>query len=339
MKILVIGGTGTISSPITKRLAFSSNVELYVLNRGKKSKEKIENVNYLIGDIKDFEGVNTLLNDYYFDVVINFLVMDENDARINYELFKDKTKQFIYISTVCVLNGPSACVLNEESLVGNCYSMYGINKANAEKYFLERYKEGFNVVIVRPTQTYSDGRIPLSVKGNNYWGVVSRMIKGKQVIVHGDGQSVWSSTHADDFMKGFISLVGNEKANGEIFQIMNDEVYTWDELYMTLAALLSVDYKPVYISTDILVHSKKYDFITSIQGDKRWSKMFDVSKIKNISKDFECEINLEKGLRMFLDYMDNHPEEKVEDEEFDKWCDETIELYEKYYSLITSEIK
>ncbi len=339
MKVLIIGGTGTISSPIASALANDSSVELFILNRGKRKSEKLDGVNYLIGDIKDVEGIKEILKDYSFDVVINFLVMDENDARNNYELFKDKTKQFIFISTVVVLNSPNDCIIDENSEVGNNYSLYGRNKAKAEKYFLEKYKnDNFNVVIVRPSQTYSDSRIPLSVKGKNYWGVVSRMIRGKKVIIHGDGQSVWSATHADDFVKGFIPLVGNEKINGEIFQIMNTEIFTWDEVYMILADLLGVEYKPVYISSDILLHSKKYDLLSSIQGDKRWSKIFDISKIQCVS-DFECEISLKEGLKMYLDYMDNHPEEKVEDEEFDNWCDNTIAIYEKYSALISEEIE
>ncbi|NLC95980.1 MAG: NAD-dependent epimerase/dehydratase family protein [Erysipelotrichaceae bacterium] len=339
MKVLIIGGTGTISSPITNTLSKMDNVELYVLNRGKKKTEELKGVKYLVSDIKDVERVKTLLKDLEFDVVINFLIMNLEDAKNNYEIFKDKTKQFIYISTVCVLNGPSSCNLNEDSLVGNCYSMYGIEKASAERFFLQKYKEdNFNVVIVRPTQTYSDHRIPLSVKGSNYWGVVSRMLKGKKVIVHGDGQSVWAGTHALDFSKAFMGLVNNEKANGEVYQIMNPEVYTWDMIYSTLARLLNVEYNPVYIPTDILVYSKKYDFVGSIQGDKRWSKIFDVKKINEVIPDLKFDIDMEKGLSMFIEYMDAHPEEKIEDEEFDKWCDDVIELYEKHFEILSNEM-
>lgn len=329
-KVLIIGGTGTISTPIMKKLAADPEVELYVLNRGHKVSMLSKGVTSFIGDIHDIEHTKELLDGHVFDCVINFIIMTQDQAIENIELFQNKTKQFIFISTVVVLNHEITCCVDETSEKGNKYSRYGQEKAACEDIFLKAKKEsGFPVTIVRPTQTYSDARIPLSVKGKSCWPVIKRMLDGKEVIVHGDGQSVWASTHADDFAKGFVNLVGNYEAVGEIYQIMNNELHTWDMVYQTLAKLLHVEYKPVYISTEILRQSKKYDFEGSIQGDKRWSNIFDATKIKQISPDFKCEINLEKGLSMYLTYMEEHPEAKVEEPAFDKWCDDTITLYKE----------
>lgn len=338
-KVLMIGGTGTISLPITRKLASDPNITLYVLNRGNKNQELPENVINLIGDMNDAEKIKMLMEPYHFDCVMNFIIMNQKQAKENIKIFINKTKQFIYISTVCTLNHEVTCNIDENCVYGNAYSNYGQNKEACERLFLQAQEEwGFPVTIVRPTQTYSEARIPLSVKGKGCWPVVKRMMDGKKVIVHGDGQSVWASTHAEDFVKGFLAIVTNEKTIGEIYQIMNPESHTWDMVYQTLARLLQVEYKPVYISTEILRASKKYDFETSIQGDKRWSNIFDISKIKSIAPDFQCEINLEKGLRMYLDYMDEHPELKIEEPKFDIWCDQLIELYEKAIEDIKEKI-
>lgn len=333
-KILIIGGTGTISAPITKQLAQDQQYEVSVLNRGTKKLELADggskHVKYIQGDVKNSDMMRRLMAGKQFDSVLNFIVWNEQDAKQNVELFAGKTKQFIYISTVCVLNHETECNVTENMEMGNRYSEYGQQKAAAESVFLEAWKkENFPVTIVRPTQTYSEQRIPLSVKGKSCWPVVSRMLKGKEVIVHGDGQSVWASTHADDFARGFNGLVSNPETIGEIYHIMNQSPHTWDMIYQELARLLKVEYKPVYIGTDLLKNSKYFDFMTSIQGDKRWSNLFDLSKIKTIVPDYQCEIDYKKGLKMYLEYMEQHPEYQCEEVEFDQWCDRTIKKYKQ----------
>jgi len=338
-KVLIIGGTGTISSPITKKLANDKNVELYVLNRGTNNTKLPQGINYIRGNIQDVEEMKQQMKDYSFDSVINFIVWNKEDAKNNIDIFHGKTKQFIYISTVCVLNHEVTCNTNEICEIGNKYSDYGQSKAATEQVFLDaKEASGFPITIVRPTQTYSDHRIPLSVKGGGCWPVVSRMLRGKKVIIHGDGQSVWASTHADDFAEGFYKLVADNDTIGEIYQIMNPQSHTWDMIYQALAELLNVEYKPVYIGTDILRTSKVYNLEGSIQGDKRWSNIFDISKIKAKNPEFECKIDYKKGLEMYLDYMDAHPEMKKEEPEFDAWCDKTIELYEDMLNTLKGKL-
>lgn len=329
-KILVIGGTGTISFPTTLLLAKQPDTQVTVLNRGNKSLELPENIEVVTGDITKQAEMKQWLFDKQFDSVIHFVLWDEKDAKNSMELFKNHTKQFVFISTVAALNHEEQCVIDEHTPYGNKYSSYGQNKEAAEKAFLEAYQsEGFPVTTVRPTQTYDKDRIPLSIKGNHCWSVISRMIEGKEIIVHGDGQSVWASTHAEDFAKGIVPLIGNQSAIGEIYQIMNPETHTWDMVYQTLAELLKVDYKPVYISTDLLRHSKQYNFEMAMQGDKRWSNIFNIDKLLAINPEFTCDINLETGLKVFLAYMEEHPELKQTDETFDSWSDETIKAYKE----------
>jgi nucleoside-diphosphate-sugar epimerase len=328
-KILIIGGTGTISTPITQELAQNKEVDLYVLNRGNHNQGLPETVNILKGDINDFDTMVELLAPHKFITVINFVLYTPLQAENNIKLFTGKTDQFILISTVAAYNHETSCYCDEDMPMGNRFSTYGLNKKKVEEVFMLAYREnGFPVTIVRPSQTYSRERIPLSVKGpKGCWPVISRMMRGKEVIIHGDGQSVWSSTHADDFANGFIGLIGRKDTIGEAYQIMNTESHTWDMVYQELARLLNVEYKPVYIPSDQLMRSKKYDLMTSIQGDKRFSCIYDVSKIKAIVPDFECKISVQDGLKRYLEYMDAHPDRKVEDPEYDSWCDETIASY------------
>lgn len=337
-KVLIIGGTGTISTPIVNLLNKEKEVELTILNRGNHNEGLDSKIQLLKGDIRNNpKEVEAVLKGLTFDCVVNFVLFDEHDAKINYELFKDRTKQFIFISTNVVLDHATQCLINEESEVGNKISAYGQGKARAEAYLLDQ--TNFPLTIVRPTQTYSEHRIPLSVKGKSAWSVIDRMLKGKEVIVHGDGQSVWASTHADDFARFFVQLVGNENVIGETIQIINPQPHTWDQVYQTLATYLGVEYKPVYISSYLLAQSQQYNWVGSILGDKHFSNLFDVSKLKSIDPHFEFEISIEQGLKKYLEYMQEHPEQKVVDDEFDQWCDETIQLYKELSQQLGERIK
>ncbi len=327
-KILIIGGTGTISTPITKILSNKEDVQLFILNRGQHPQVLKQSITYLKGDINHFEEIQTLLDNYQFDVVCNFIIFSREQAEINWKLFNGKTKQFIHISTAAVYDHENHCVLDENTPMGNRYSEYGRNKESVENYFNTLYREkNFPVTIVRPSQTYSRDRIPLSVKGKNCWSVIDRMLKGKQVIVHGDGQSIWASTHADDFARAFIGLINNKKTIGETYQIVNENPHTWDMIYQTLADLLGVSYKPVYIPSSLLKNSQKYDLLTAFMGDKQYSCLFDTSKIKQAVPDLKWTIDYKTGLKMYLDYMEQHPESKQTDDEFDEWCDDLIKKY------------
>lgn len=324
-KILILGGTGTISSPITASLAKDSDVHLTLINRGHHNEHLDPAIEILIGDIRQPGQLEALIQERAFDCVIDFILFDPETAKTRIRQFTDKTKQFIFISTVACLDHEHHLIINEETPRGNRFSQYGQNKAASELVFLKAYEEhGFPVTIVRPSQTYSDHRIPVSVKGKGAWSIIKRMKEGKEVLIHGDGESVWASTHAEDFAKGFIPLINHPQALGEIIQIMNPAPHTWNQVYRDLAEMLGVDFKPVYLPSTWLSQSPHYDFLTSIQGDKMFSCLYDVSKLKRLVPDFEPKISLKEGLRLYLAYMEAHPELKDEEPDFDVWCDTTL---------------
>lgn len=327
MKILMIGATGTLSRPMTELL--KAEHEVYMLKRA-SSKAQIEGVTPIAGDANNKEDLMRIAKMYSFDAVCNVLIYTEEQAKINVEAFKGRVGQYMFISTCATYDHELSCYVNEKMPQNNRYSQYGRDKTAAEKVFWDAYHNyGFPLTVVRPSQTYSNHRIPLSVKGKSCWSVVDRMLAGKEVIVHGDGQSIWASTHADDFAVGCCGLIGNEKAIGEAYQIMTDEVATWDMVYKELARLYGVEYKPVYIPSDLLACSKKYDNQTALMGDKQYSVVFDTRKIKEAVPEFHCQISINEGLRKYKEYMDAHPELKTPDKEYDNWCDQVIAAYKE----------
>lgn len=324
MKILIIGGDGNIGYPISRKLHLNNEVTILCKDEPKFD----DGIRYIIGNGYDKEFLKDVQEKNSFDIVINLIIFNPEQATENVEVFKNKIKQFVFISTATVFNHDKNVVITEDSEKGNAHSCYAQNKLKCENIFIEaKEAHDFPITIVRPSQTYSRDKIPLSIKGKGCWSVISRILRDKPVIIHGDGTSTWVSTHSDDFSTGFIKLVGNEKCIGEDIDITTDEIYNWNIIYSFLGEALNKEVKIVHIPTDILTLSKKYDYKMSIEGDKQYSVVFDNRKLKEAAPDFKCNISIKEGIKKYLEYMETNPSLKKEEPDFDEWCDKLIEKY------------
>ncbi len=332
MKALFIGGTGTISSAIVRRLSRDKAWEVWLINRGNRADTVPEKVHQIRCDINDEEAVLKAIDSMKFDCVCEFIGFTRDQVERDYRLFKDKTKQYIYISSASAYNKPSSnYVITEGTSLANQYWEYSRNKIACEEFLMARYREdGFPVTIVRPSHTYDERSIPLGVHGKNgSWQVIKRMMEGRPVIIHGDGESLWHLTFNEDFAVGYTALMGNRHAIGEAFQITGDEVLTWNQIYQTIADALCVELHAYHVSSELLTAlGPDYDFEGSLTGDKAVSVVFDNSKIKRLAPDLRTTVPLHKGVRIALDYILDHKECMKEDPEFDKWCDKVIDAVE-----------
>ena len=338
MKILFIGGTGTISMAITRLLA-DRGEELYLLNRGSRTGELPNGVNVINVDVNDEENLKAALGDMTFDSVCDFIGFVPQQLERDVRVFKGRTKQFMYISSASAYNKPvRSYVINEGTSLANPYWEYSRNKIACEELLMKEYREnGFPVTIIRPSHTYDERSVPLGVHGKNgSWQVIKRMIEGKPVIIHGDGSSLWTMTHNSDFAKGFCGLIGNPHAIGEAFQITNDETLTWDQIYQCIANALGVELKAVHVSSEFLASVSDYDFTGSLIGDKACSVVFDNSKLKRAVPEFKATVHFEQGVKNTIDYVLSHPELQIEDKEFDDWCDRVITALENAKAAINT---
>ncbi len=333
MRILFIGGTGTISSAITQQLAATEH-ELWLLNRGNRKAEVPANVKQIVADINDEEAVLKQIGDMQFDSVCDFIGFVPAQVERDYRLFAGRTRQYVYISSASAYNKPARnYIINEGTTLANPHWQYSRDKIACEELLMKHYREdGFPVTIVRPSHTYCERGVPTSVHGpKGSWQVLKRMMEGKQVIVHGDGSSLWTMTWNGDFAKGFIGLLGNPHAIGEAFQIMSDESLTWNQIYQAVADALGVEFKPYYVSSEYLaaVSPKEYDLEGNLTGDKAVTVVFDCSKLKRIVPGFQATVRFEEGVRRCVKYILAHPELQQEEPEFDAWCDRVIQALEE----------
>lgn len=326
MKALFIGGTGTISSAITKQL-LEQECELYLLNRGTRKEALPAGANLIQVDINDEGKVAALIENLEFDVVADFIAFEPAQLERDYRLFKGKTKQFMFISSASAYQTPlSDYRITEGTPLSNPYWAYSRNKIACEDYLMKQYREnGFPITIVRPSHTYDERSIPLGVHGSKgSWQIAKRMLANKPVIIHGDGTSLWTMTHNSDFAKGFIGLMGNIHAIGESVQITSDETVTWNQIYEVIADALGVPLKAVHVSSEFLDACSKEDYRGGLLGDKANSVVFDNSKLKRLVPEYVATTRLDQGIRQTIQYILAHPEHQTEDIEFDIWCDKVI---------------
>ncbi len=243
MKALFIGGTGTISSAIVRRLAEELRWEVWVLNRGNRKGNLPDGVHQIIADIHDEKDVAEKIRGLTFDTVCEFVGFTVEDVERYYRLFCGKTKKYMYTSSASAYHKPAAgYIITEGTSLANPHWQYSRDKIACEEFLMKRYREeGFPVTIVRPSHTYDERNIPLGVQGKNgFWQVIKRMMEGKPVIIQGDGTSLWTLTFNKDFAIGYTGLMGNHHAIGEAFQITSDETLTWNQIYETIADALGV---------------------------------------------------------------------------------------------------
>ena len=333
MKILMIGGTGTISSAITRQLAAGSH-ELWLLNRGTRKQEVPASVKQVIADIDDERAVLESIGSETFDVVCEFIGFVPAQVERDIHLFRGRTRQYVYISSASAYAKPARShIITEGTALANPYWEYSRNKIACEELLMKEYRDtGFPVTIVRPSHTYCERGVPVSVHGlKGSWQVLKRMMEGKQVIVQGDGSSLWTLTWNADFARGFVGLLGNPKAIGEVFQIMSDEQLTWNQIFECVAQALGVEYRPYYVASEFLaaVAPAEWDFTGNLLGDKSVTVVFDCTKLKRAVPGFQAVTRFDQGVRYCVNYLLKHPELQVEDPEFDSWCDRVIEAQEQ----------
>ena len=323
MKVLFIGGTGIISSACVA-LAAARGIDVMLLNRGNATRPIPASVPVLQGDIRDKDATNQLLKDMTFDVVADFVAFTPEHIETDLELFRGRTKQYIFISSASAyqtppLNWPTV----ESTPLRNPYWAYSRAKIACEDRLMLAYRdEGFPVTIVRPSHTYDATSVPMDGK----YTVLDRMLAGKKVIVHGDGTSLWTLTHHRDFAKGFVGLLGNSHALGEAIHITSDEVLTWNQIAESLANALGVQAQIVHIPSDVIA-SYDADWGAGLLGDKAHSMVFDNSKIKRLVPEYVASIPFHQGAAEIATWYASHPAAQKVDEKLNQLIDMMIASY------------
>ncbi len=360
MKVLFIGGTGNISSACTDE-ALGRGYEVFHLNRGTHPEREKPGVRTLKADIRDTQAVKAALRGLRFDSVVQFLAFRPEHVKADIEIFNGITDQYVLISTCSAYQKPSLTpVITEDTPLENPFWEYsrlkiacewvlagsgaashtgnGEETARTEEKVRDEEKarteekardedrrRSFPYTIVRPSHTYDNGWIP-GCFGSASYGLAWRMLNGLEVVVPGDGQSLWTLTHASDFAVGLVGLLGKREALGEAFHITSDEHLTWDAIHSIIGEALGVQPKIVHIPSDFIAKVLP-ERGAGLLGDKAVSVLFDNSKIRRFIPEFAPRISFAEGIRRSLAWFDAHPELKVPDKAMNADMDAILERW------------
>ncbi len=323
MKVLFIGGTGVISSACS-RLAVSRGVDLTLLNRGQTVRPFPEEAHVLHGNVQDRDSVERALGGATFDVVVNWIIFAPEQLEVDIELFRGRTGQYVFISSASAYQKPiSHLPITESTPLYNPFWAYSRAKIACEDRLVQAYREeGFPITIVRPSHTYDRTKVPLF----GHYAAIDRMRKGKEVVVHGDGTSLWVLTHHDDFAKGFVGLLGNDHAIGHAVHITSDEVLTWNQIYTIVGHAAGVEPRIVHVPSDVIAAFDPEEG-AGLLGDKAHSVIFDNSKIKRLAPDFVATIPFSQGAREIVAWFDADPARQVVDAQVDGMIEKIISSF------------
>ncbi|MEV0132396.1 SDR family oxidoreductase [Dactylosporangium sp. NPDC050688] len=324
MKVLFIGGSGIISSACSS-LAVRRGIDLHVLNRGTSTARPLpDGVTVLRGDIRDPDSARAALAGHTFDAVVDWVAFTTDHVQADIELFRGRTGQYVFISSASAYQTPPARLpVVESSPLRNPFWQYSRDKIACEDLLVRQYRdEGFPATIVRPSHTYDRTLVPF----DGGWTAMARMRQGREVVIHGDGASLWTLTHHEDFAKGFVPLLGHPRAVGDVFHITSDDVLTWNQIAGHLAAALGVQPKLVHVPSDAIAAADP-EWGAGLLGDKTHSMVFDNSKLRTLVPDYVATIPFHAGAREIVAWFDEDPSRQVVDERLDKVMDDLVARY------------
>ncbi|MGW1987521.1 NAD-dependent epimerase/dehydratase family protein [Streptomyces collinus] len=325
LSVLFIGGTGVISSACSRR-AVDLGADVHLLNRSASTVRPIPDGAELIrADVRDGDQVREALGNREFDVVVDFLGFTTEQVARSVDLFRGRTGQYVFISTAAAyLRPPAQVPVPETARLHNPHSAYARDKIACEELLSRaRQEHGFPVTVVRPSHTYDRTAVPF----DGGWAVVERMRRGKEVMVHGDGTSLWTLTHHTDFALGLTGLLGHPGALGETFHITSDEVLSWDAIHRIVAEAAGVaEPRLVHVPSHAIAAADPA-WGEALLGDKSHSMVFDNTKIRSLVPEFTASVPFAQGAREIVAWHDEDPRRRVLDSRREALMERLIETH------------
>lgn len=291
-RILYIGGSGEISFACVEA-AVKAGQEVTVFNRGTRSEGFPQEVEQIVGELSDDAAYKELAS-RNFDAVCQFIGLSTDTIQRDIEFFSGNCGHYLFISSASAYQKPwNGKVITEDVPLDNPFWEYSRMKADCEALLFEAHANTqLPVTVVRPSHTYRRRLPGTSFPGDH---MAWRILNNKPIILHDDGESLWTLTHADDFARAFVKLCGNEKALGEAFHITHDKAQSWNRIVELVSEALDYPIEVVHVPTDTLIEYSEM-WLGPIRGDKANSVVFDNSKVSEAVGGWQCEIGLPQGL-------------------------------------------
>jgi len=336
MRILIIGGTGTISTAITRQLLDKGGVDIVHFNRG--NRETPAGVRTIVGDRRDFTAFEERMKvEGEFDCVIDMIGFQPDEAESAVRAFKGRAGHYIYCSTVDVYSKTAAYYPIDEAHPRHARPSfpYAYNKANSENVLMDAHGDDFPVTIFRPAQTYGGIGFAVASVGDGVYQM-KRLRQGRPIIVHGDGTSIWTACHRDDVAAAFVRAIGLTAAFGQSYNVTGEEWMTYDRYWLTVAEALKAPVpRIVHIPTDLLgrMLPKRAEWCVE---NFRYNNIFDNTAAKR-DLGFRYSVKWADGIADVVRQLDasgliDNAEEAV-------WYDRVVEEWESRSAAMAERIR
>jgi nucleoside-diphosphate-sugar epimerase len=316
--LLVIGGTGQISAACVREAA-RSGWAVSVLNRGSTGLRPLpDEVESIVADVRDEEALAATLQGRRFDSVADFLTFTPDQLRSMLRVVVPHADQYVFVGSASTYQKPPAALpISESAPLFNPWSPYARDKIACERLLRDEHLAGrVRATVVRPSHTYDRTHVPLL----GGWTVVDRMRRGAPVVLHGDGTAMWALTHADDFARAFVPLLGAAEASGEAFNVMSSELLTWNQIARCLSDAAGGSLHVVHRTThDLVEAAPQWD--ADLRGDRSHPAVFDSSKVREVAVGWEPRVPFAEGARQIVAWHDADPSRRVVDPEVDALYD------------------
>ncbi len=334
MKTLILGGTGLISTAITRELLERGD-EVTLFNRGKTHLRIPDGASFIYGDRSDFAAFEqTMSQAGIFDCVIDMICYTPEQAESAVRAFRGRAGHFIFCSTVDVYSKPASRypVLESEPRIGN--NTYGRNKILCEDIFLAAHERGdFPVTIIRPAMTYGEGRGIVYFSG---WTtrIFDRLLKGKPILVHGDGSALWVACYVGDVGRAFAHAAGSAQTFGKAYHVTGEEWLTWDRYFQTAAEAIGAP-KPylVHIPTDLLVKIAP-ERAALCRDNFSGNNIFDNTAARD-DLNFQYTVSWADGVERAYTWLIKNGQ--IENSDIDPFEDRVIAAWERLTQLMSTE--
>lgn len=334
MKILIIGGTGLISEPMTHFLLERGD-DLTLYNRGQSQRPTPSGAKTIHGNRMDYRTFETQMAEAgHFDCVIDMVNYLPGDAESVVRAFRGRVGHFIFCSTVDVYRKPATRYPYTEDDVYGGLNAYSSNKVTCEQILLAAHDPAdFPLTIIRPAYTYGEGRGPIHTFGGKTT-YLDRIRKGKPIVVHGDGSSLWVACHRDDVARAFVAATGQARTVGKAYHTTGEEWMTWDIYHQRVAQAMGAP-KPtlIHIPTDLLGAVAPKRAAIAVENFQ-FNNIFD-NTAAHTDLNFRYTIPWVEGVRRMVAWLDEQG--RIEASDQDDFDDRLINAWQQLGSRMGDE--
>lgn len=333
MDILIVGGTGVLSSVVCKE-AMERKMNVTLVNRGNRMNMIPQGAFLIKSNKDDYENIKGCIGEKKYDAVIDFLCFNEEDIIKSFGFYKDYTKQYFFISSCAVYDTRKGGIMREDSEKVLPLWKYSVNKWKCEQLLAKlAYDSSTKFTVIRPAVTYGNTRIPYGVapEYGYHWTIIERAKHSKPIIRWNKGNNICNMTRVEDFAIGVVGLVGNEKAYNEAFNVCGDETPSFNNVIDSISKYLKIEIPTIDIDSEF--YAKELSDPGELLLGRAVDSVNSNEKLRRAVPEFKQNIPLEEGVSMTLQsYIDNHYERGIS-WSFDAECDRVISLWCKKNKL------